>query len=180
MMGERRKMAAAIAVVLGLTALVVGGCGQTKESGPSYAEALAIYNQEVLALNTLRQERDKLRQALEAPETSNLDVAKQLLGNVADVQDAQKELAGVLEDLGGPGAALADDETDQKQKDLIGAFNRQVDQAEQQQQEKAEKWKTESKAIETQIAKLEGDIAEQQRRVDLAKADKDAAEAARK
>ncbi|OHB80338.1 MAG: hypothetical protein A2W31_15310 [Planctomycetes bacterium RBG_16_64_10] len=164
------------AVGLGLVALALTSCSTPKPAGPSYAEALAIYNQEVLALDRLREQQDQLKLALVEPEPSNLQVAEQLLGSTAEMQ---KELIGVLQDVGDPGGTLKEGETDQKQKDLIGAVTRQFDEAKQKEQQEAAAWQQKKLQIEAQIADLDKAIAAQQQRVDRAKADRDAAEAAR-
>jgi hypothetical protein len=161
-----------------LLTLAGGGCGgQPEQKGPSYAEALTIYNQEVEALNRLREQRDKLKAALEKPAASNLDIAQALLGNTADLK---KELSGALKDLDIPTGTTQTDAAVKKQQDLLGTVNQQLEQAKQQQEQKRHKWEESKKDIEAKLAELDKQIADQEQRVTRAKADRDAAEAARR
>ena len=50
------------AVGAALAAVVTTGCGKSAPKGPSYAEALAIYNDEVAALDRLKQPTTSGRQ----------------------------------------------------------------------------------------------------------------------
>ena len=75
--------------------------GQPPEPDPEpellgYAEALQIYNQELLALDRLKAERDKLQQSLE-PDASEL-----VAGLLEQTGEARAEVGQALEDLGIP------------------------------------------------------------------------------
>ena len=160
-----------------LTAVVTTGCSKPAPKGPSYAEALAIYNDEVASLDRLKQQRVKLQQQLDSPPpTSNLDAAAQLLGNTADLS---KEISGALKDLGGPGSSLGGEEALRSQDALIASVTDQIEQAKANQQQNTEEWETKKKKITAKIADLKKQIADQKQRVERALADKDAAEAAR-
>jgi hypothetical protein len=150
-------------------ALGIAGCSEAPKppSGPTYAEALAIYKDELAVLDRLKTQREALAQQLKP---QGADVARQLLEQTTDLQ---KELAGTLKDLSDTGGNIDADKVDQQQKGLLDNVAKQLEDAEQQQAGK-------SKEIEAQIAKLDADIAEQQKKVDRAAADKDAAEAARR
>jgi hypothetical protein len=158
-------------IVSGL--LIVGGCGSPPppdvEPEPetlSYAEALQIYNQELLALDRLKNERDKLQKSL-TPDATEL-----VGGLLEQAGDARAEMNQALKDLGGVDVA-ADTEDGEEKEDPLKALGQQLQQA---QQDRADR-QTE---IEARIAELEQEIAEQQKRVDRAKADKDAAEASQR
>jgi hypothetical protein len=159
-----------VAMLMTCLALGIVGCGDVPKppSGPSYAEALAIYKDELAVLDRLKAQRDALAQQLKP---QGADVARQLLEQTTDLQ---KELAGTLKDLSSDtGGAIDADKVDEQQKGLLENVAKQLQNAEQQQA-------ATSKEIEAQIATLDADIAEQQKKVDRAAADKDAAEAARR
>jgi hypothetical protein len=149
-------------------ALGLGGCGKTQKPAPDYAEALEIYNAETEALDRLTAQREALRLELEAPQPQEL--AEQALGQAIELGG---ELSGALKDLSGPEGAQAAEEATQKQDELLASVEQRLTDA-----------KTRGAArkseISTRIAALDQQIAEQQKRVDRARADRDAAEAARK
>ena len=152
-----------VLIQLGLT-----GCGATKveESGLSYAEALDIYNKELANLDRLKEKRQVLAQQLNP---SGLEAVGELLQGAVDLQ---KENVETIKELADPGGVLKDGETDRKQKDLIGSFAEQLEGIQQGQEDAKPE-------IQVQIKELDSQIAEQQKRVDRAKADRDAAEEAR-
>ncbi len=154
--------------VIGITLLTVVGCGAppppATEPEPerlSYVEALQIYNQELAALDRLQAERDRLQQSL-TPDASEL-----VGGLLEDASGARAELQQTLEDLdvADPDAAGADE-------DPFAGLGNQLRQAQQEREENRDE-------ILARIAEVEQEIAEQQKRVERAKVDKDAAEAAR-
>jgi hypothetical protein len=167
-----------LTIVSLLTALVlslstISGCGSPtpppEEPEPfvlSYAEALQIYNQELMALDRLKAERDRLKQSL-TPDAS------ELVGGLLEQTDAARaELQGALEDLG---AVPEQPETDESaaQDDPLAALGQQLNQAREEREQQREE-------VVRRIAELDQEIAEQEKRVERAKADKEAAEAARK
>jgi DNA repair exonuclease SbcCD ATPase subunit len=167
---------AAIAAVL--AAVITTGCSKPAPKGPSYAEALAIYNDEVQALDRLKEQRSKLQQQLDSPSpTSNLDAAAQLLGNTADLS---KEISGAIKDLAGPNSPVGGEEAQRRQDELIGSVTDQIEQAKAKQQQNTEEWEAKKEKIAAKIAELKKQIAEQKGRVERAKADKDAAEASQR
>jgi hypothetical protein len=161
-----------------LTAMVTTGCSKAATEGLSYAEALAIYNDEVHALDRLLAQRDTLQQELDSPPPSQyLDAAQQLLG---DTSELSKQLSGTLQDLAGPTSALGGEEAQRRQDELVGSVTDQIEQAKASQQQKTQQWETRKKEISAKIVELDKQVVVQQKRVDRALADKDAAEAARR
>lgn len=175
--------------------LSVCGCESAVETPAkpklTYVEALAIYNQEVAALDRLKIQRQTLQQQLDMP---SLGSVSDLLGSAGKVQE---ELDATLKDLGmAPGRASSDDEKAKKTK---GASTKPgskpgskpaVEPAEEPAPDPLQQLSSELKAVqakqddqrvevEKEIADLDVQIAEQQTRVDRAKADREAAEASR-
>ena len=160
-----------------LAAVAMTGCSKPAPKGPSYAEALAIYNDEVQALDRLKEQRSKLQQQLDSPPpTSDLDAAALLLGNTADLS---KEISGAIKDLAGPNSPVGGEEAQRRQDELIGSVTDQIEKAKASQKQKTEEWEAKKKKIVVKVADLKKQIAEQKKRVERAKADKLAAEAAR-
>ncbi len=171
--------------------LSVCGCESAVETPAkpklTYVEALAIYNQEVAALDRLKIQRQTLQQQLDMP---SLGSVSDLLGSAGKVQE---ELDATLKDLGmAPGRASSDDE---KAKKTTGASTKPgskpaAEPAEEPAPDPLQQLSSELKAVqakqddqrvevEKEIADLDVQIAEQQTRVDRAKADREAAEASR-
>ena len=155
---------------------ILTGCGSppppaTEPEPPalSYADALQIYNQELLALDRLKAERDKLQQSL-TPDASEL-----VGGLLEQAGEARAEMQQALEDLDVPGQSAgqsADREEDTAEADPLQALGQQLRDAQQERTDRRDE-------TLARIAELEQQIAEQQKRVDRAKVDKDAAEASR-
>lgn len=161
-----------------LTALITTGCSSAVPEGPSYAEALSIYNEEVRALDRLKEQRDTLQLELDRPPVAGvLDAAEQLLGNTTDLS---KQLSGTLQDLAGPDSKLGGEEAQKNQDKLVGSVKEQIKQAKAKEQQKAQQWEARKKELTAKIAELDKQITAQQQRVERALADKDAAEAARR
>jgi DNA repair exonuclease SbcCD ATPase subunit len=174
-----------------VSVLATFGCAPTAESDVepalSYAEAVTIYNQELAALHTLQQQRQSLQQQIDMPS----------LGGVSDLLESagklQGELGETLDELSNPTGKAnakpkATDQVDtpdngEASADTAGReANKAADPLEQLSAEiKAvgEKQNAKVAEIEAQIADLDQQIVEQQARVDRAKADRDAADAAR-
>ena len=141
------------------------GCGKPdtppEKEKLSYADALQIYNQELMALDRLKAEREKLEQSL-APDAADL------VGNLLErAGDYQAELERSLEDLDLPGGTAATEGTDAQQT-LDGLADKLNESKQRQRVDRDE--------VTARIAELDEEIAEQQARVDRAKADRDAAE----
>lgn len=160
-----------------LSGLITIGCGTSAPGEPSYAETLAIYNEEVRSLDRLTGQRDKLQQELDSPPAvMYLDAAAQLLG---DTSGLSKELSSTLQDITGQVNPSGGEEAQQRQDELIGSVTDQIEQAKDKQKAKAQQWQIRKKEIAAKIAELDVQIADQQKRVDRAMADKNAADAAR-
>ena len=156
--------------VIGIMLLTVVGCGAPPPPEPepepepktlSYVEALQIYNQELAALDRLRAERDRLQQSL-TPDATEL-----VGGLLEDAGAARAELQQTLEDLD-----IADPDSAETGEDSLGQLGDQLRQAQQEREGNRDE-------VVARIAEIGQEIAEQQKRVDRAKVDKDAAEAAR-
>lgn len=169
---------------LGLTLILLTcGCAPAAKEEPSkpklsYAEALAIHNQELAALDRLKVQRQVLQQQLSAPSLESV------AGILDSAQQLQGELHSTLDDLNLPQAS--GDESASPPGSEADASDRPADQAaDPLQQLKSdlqaaqEQQSNQRKEIEQQIADLDRQIAEQQIRVDRADADRKAAEATR-
>jgi hypothetical protein len=152
---------------------IVSGCGSPApppdepepEEVLSYADALQIYNQELMALDRLKAERDRLQGSLE-PDVN--DLVGNLLGQT---EEARAELQETLEDLGAAPERTESEESE-PQEDPLAALGQQFDEARQEREQQQDE-------VIRRIAELDQEIAEQEKRVERAKADKEAAEAAR-
>lgn len=171
-LGHRAAVATLLLVLCGTS-----GCGKKEPAGPSYAEALTIYNQEVQRLDRLKQQRDELQQRLVPPATEGLEkAAVELLSNSAEMR---KSTVDVLKDLGGGGVLPETEGVGDKQQKMLDAVQQQLEAVNKQKAQQQKEFEAKRKEVEARIAELDRQIAEQQQKVARAKADLDRAEAAR-
>jgi hypothetical protein len=160
----------------GFAALTLGCAAK----GPSYAELVTIYNTELEVLERLERKKATLVAEYEAATKSKraeameslqgvLDSAQQALKDspISDVVDPNELLDQVA---GQQGAAR--DLTD----GLLGAITGEKSDEELTPEEKAAR-ETMKREFETKLAAVDAEIADQQQRVDKARAARDAAEA---
>jgi hypothetical protein len=148
------------------------GCGQTepaapKPKGPSYAEALSIYNQELELL-------ERLKASATAAQTAHDEKVARLKSALAlgALGDAAGDLSGVVNDLAAAGSLL-DEESAAKAKAASDKARNQLTDASSKATAEIE---AAVKQHEAQMTKLNKDIAEQEEKVAKAKQVKDAAE----
>ncbi|MFV2069555.1 MAG: hypothetical protein ACC645_21535 [Pirellulales bacterium] len=167
-----------VVIAVCLNVLGVSGCGKKEPSGPTYAEALTIYNQELQRLDRLKQQRDELQGSLDAPQTDALEeVATQLLGNSAEMR---KETLDVLQDLTGTTGAADTSDAASKQQEALDAVQKQLAVAQEAKAKQRQEREAGRKKAETRIGELNKEIAEQEKKVARSKADLDRADADRK
>ena len=171
-MTTQRWMTTFRLTVLSLALTTLIGCGAPppppEEPEPevlSYADALQIYNQELMALDRLKAERDRLQKSLQPDAT---DLVGNLLGQT---EEARAELQKTLEDLGAV-PEVSESEESEAQEDPLAALGQQLNEAQQDREQQQDE-------VNRRIAELDQEIAEQEKRVERAKADKEAAEATR-
>ena len=167
-----------ITVASSLVGLV--GCSPpaAKESGPSYAELLSIYNSELQALDRLEGKRDELiamHQAALEPPTE--DAAQTLDSLLSSANEAVKQID--LEGVTDPNELLdrAVEHAAQAGEVASGLLE-SVTAAAEPTEEELQKQAELTAQFERELAAIDDEIAAQQARVDRAREARDAAEPA--
>lgn len=162
-----------VAVVATLVLVASVGC-QTKEQGPSYAELVMIYNSEAEALDRLEAKRTARVAEYEASLVPSGNAALEAIGGLlGDVkQNPPADLSTADPDKLLDSAIANAENLDAKANELLEAAAQQAGKPLDRAAIEA-KYSDEFKA---ELAKLDAQIAEQQARVDKARAARDAAE----
>ena len=146
-------------------ALLLNGCAQPQEetTALSYSEAITIYNQELDLLDRLKKEQSDLRQD-RAPR--GFSFAEKLLD---DATDLQEQFNKALDELD---PTLLNDSSDlpsgEDKADSFGEVREQVRQLREESEEDVQ-------AAKDRLEELDKEIAEQEKRVQQAKDDLEAA-----
>lgn len=162
--------AAARLSLVWLSLACLSGCGEPQQKQPaeeppiSYADALTIYNEELRVLDRLKAERAELRKVLEGD--ASLELVEEVLGQSAELRG---ELIDTLGDLDGARGEEEANQLDALQKQKLQEIEQTIaSEKKSRQQDRPD--------IEQRIKQLDEQIAQQQKKVDRALADKEAAE----
>ncbi len=160
-----------LAILAVFNALVIGGCSNTEEKGPSYADLVVIYNEEVESLDRLENKKRRLIAEYEEKNAPRTDGTTEALAAILDAtknaRDKQSTDAPIVDPDQALDKAIADAEKLGDQ--LLDSAAKGLD--------KDSKPVVYSEEFKQQLAALDKEIESQRARVERAHQARDEAEA---